>query len=245
NAKVLIDNLENYAKNYKFFDYCMELYHFVWNVFCDWYIEFTKFYNYEDFKDTLEKVLKVILLYLHPLIPFSTFYLYENIFGSIITGQRFKNIKEELCLYKSDFEIVQNLIDSVKEVRPFVNEILSLNSNQVGIEIVDNLDYEIKKLFYHFTKSTECKGENKKYFTLSTKIGKIKIFVEQSFIDQYKKLVSKKIEEYTRNIEKIEKLLNNEEFVKKADPQVVENYKQNLTKYKEMININKGILLEI
>ncbi|MFN3477990.1 MAG: hypothetical protein ACK4ZM_01310 [bacterium] len=43
----------------------------------------------------------------------------------------------------------------------------------------------------------------------------------------------------------MEKLLNNEEFVKKADPQVVENYKQNLLKYKEMAKINRGILLEI
>ncbi len=108
---ILVNQLENYVKEYRFFDYTMSLYHFVWNVFCDWYIEFTKFMNYRDFEYLLDKVLKIILMYLHPLIPFSTYYIYEKIFQENIMNQNIDEIKnsllnnQDLSNFEKDFEI--------------------------------------------------------------------------------------------------------------------------------------------
>ena len=62
---------------YKFNLLLNELYHFVWNDFCDLYLEFCKIYlrdekNKKEISSNFSQVFKVILNFLNPIIPFVT-----------------------------------------------------------------------------------------------------------------------------------------------------------------------------
>ena len=69
--------------------HCLKLYDFIWDEFCDWYIEIAKYRIYHAEEDpkgandalwTLREVLKDSLKLLHPYMPFVT----EEIYGKLI-----------------------------------------------------------------------------------------------------------------------------------------------------------------
>ena len=71
-------------ENYRFFEAAQSLYHFVWNDFCDWFIEFTKekneLENRKKQKDsTAVNVLEEILRLLHPFMPFVTEEIWQSL----------------------------------------------------------------------------------------------------------------------------------------------------------------------
>ncbi|MCS7243799.1 MAG: valine--tRNA ligase [Candidatus Calescibacterium sp.] len=247
----LTDNLEIFAKEYRFFDYSMSLYHFVWNVLCDWYIEFSKFFNYSQIEETVNIVLRVVLLYLHPIVPFITSYIYERMFGEQIVKQdviKFMNyIKNKFVIDETKSQYVQDFVDSVKEIRPFVNEILQLTSqNTVKIKIDfknDKFPKSFEELFYSFTKTVH--GYEPQSFIVKTKLGDVIIYIDEKSFNKYKDFLSKKVEELKNKKQKIEKLLSNRDFIDKADKNVIANYIENSQKLKEMIEINERILKEL
>ncbi len=104
------------------------LYDFVWNDFCDWYIEFTKpvLYGEDDKKrnDTvsvLTFVLSEILKLLHPFAPFITEKIYRsmpNTEGSIMVADfpRYNSrIKNAACV--KDTEVVKEIIKSIRNIK--------------------------------------------------------------------------------------------------------------------------------
>jgi valyl-tRNA synthetase len=69
--------------SYRFHDVADTLYHFVWDDFCDWYLEFTKPLlagdNTEEVRATTGFVLQSIITTLHPVMPFITAELNERL----------------------------------------------------------------------------------------------------------------------------------------------------------------------
>ncbi len=75
--------------SYRFNDAGSSAYQFVWNIFCDWYIEFAKplFSGADEAakaetRATAAWALEQILLLLHPMVPFVTEELHENLLGN-------------------------------------------------------------------------------------------------------------------------------------------------------------------
>ena len=99
-------NIDNHYDNYKLNEVIKNIYDFVYNYFCDWYIEFTKTRFYD--KNNKDKeiaqavsiyVLKNILKMLHPFTPFIT----EEIWQILnIKDQRYL-INSEMPSYNSDY----------------------------------------------------------------------------------------------------------------------------------------------
>ncbi|MCS7165149.1 MAG: valine--tRNA ligase [Candidatus Calescibacterium sp.] len=240
--------LENYANEYRFFDYCMSLYHFVWNVFCDWYIEFSKLFDYSEIEKTVDIVIKSILLYLHPIIPFVTSYLYRKLYNQDITQEDVNRLNEflkrEFVYNKKDYEDIKNLINSIKEVRPFVNEILQLGfQNSVKVKVNFQEAQELLEIFYNFTKTIE--GQGTKSFVIKTNLGNVNIYLEEETISKYKELLRKKMNEINNNIRRIENLFANKDFIEKADKEVIKNYSIELQRYRDLLEINSRILEEL
>ncbi|MEG9429585.1 MAG: valine--tRNA ligase [Christensenellaceae bacterium] len=104
------------------------LYEFVWNDFCDWYIEFTKPVLYgEDEKATgdtvsvLIYVLDKIVKLLHPFIPFITERIYNNLPNSagFLMLSEFPKY-EAKCNYSvavNEIEMVKEIIKTVRNVK--------------------------------------------------------------------------------------------------------------------------------
>ena len=75
-----------YLDEYKFNEASNEIYHFIWHIFCDWYLELIKPYFDSSDSEHLDEIkavtafsLKFILTKLHPFMPFITEELWENL----------------------------------------------------------------------------------------------------------------------------------------------------------------------
>jgi valyl-tRNA synthetase len=254
--------LERYVKEYKFFDYVMSLYHFVWNVFCDWYLEFTKFIELEEFKDTIEIIIKVILVYLHPIVPFVSYYIYKNLFNEIILDININDLVDNLNKRVDDMEnakTIDNLIELIKFIRPYVNDLLFVSKqNNIKLDNVfiylqgleklfkDNYISDLLNVISIFTKSkiTELSDDQSvnKYYDLYYNGVLIRIFIEKDLIDFYRNYILKELNNKIQQKEKIEKLLSNNEFINKANLDVIENYKKELLQINEIITKNNQII---
>ena len=119
-------------ENYRFNDAASEVYRFVWNKFCDWYVEFAKpvFMGSDDGEKAETQamaawVLDEILKLLHPFMPFVT----EELWA--VLGENGPKRESLLCLAewpKADKKVDQKPVAEVNWVIDLISEIRSLRS---------------------------------------------------------------------------------------------------------------------
>ena len=114
-------------KEYKFNDAADALYQFIWKDYCDWYIEFIKpiLNNSENLKDLEEtkyisiNVMKNVLLMLHPIMPYVTEEILENLFKSsnfAISSTWPEPIHRELT-FTNSIDLIIKIISSIRSLR--------------------------------------------------------------------------------------------------------------------------------
>jgi valyl-tRNA synthetase len=125
---------EGHYKNYRFDFLAKSLYEFVWNDFCDWYLELSKYILQdpkatEDNKSlhswTLVTSLESILRLLHPLIPFMTEGLWQaiksfkHIEADTLMTQPYPSYNEKLMDNNAEEEIswLQRVISEIRSLR--------------------------------------------------------------------------------------------------------------------------------
>ena len=130
-----LESVEDAVKRYRFDDMATAIYRFTWGTFCDWYIEFSKPILFEgseadkaETRATLGWVLGQLLHILHPIMPFITEEIWQNLApqeGMLITNpwpleeedrSSFKNIK-----IQERFNWVIDLVTAIRGVRNEVN----------------------------------------------------------------------------------------------------------------------------
>ena len=108
-----------------------KLYDFIWEEFCDWYIEMVKprLYNEEDQTKaaalwTLKTVLTNALKLLHPYMPFITEEIYRNLTGEeSIMISAWPEFKAEWSFQKeeAEVELIKEAVRSIRNVRSSMN----------------------------------------------------------------------------------------------------------------------------
>ena len=137
-----INEVTRLSEIYEFGEVGRILYHFIWDDFCDWYIEMAKLPMTEGTDEeknmtrsvllyTLDKILKM----LHPFMPFVTEEIYQTIEGdrSIVVSE-WPTVKEELTDNDSK-ETMALLVDIIKSVRQTRNEVNTPLSKPIDIKI--------------------------------------------------------------------------------------------------------------
>ena len=235
------------------------VYSFVWNDFCDWYLEMIKNRLYADDEEIKSAVLSTalsifenMLKMVHPFMPFVTEELWQLIKerreGESISTSEFPKVKEELINPQADreMETVVNIVTAIRNIRGEMNIPPSkkinvlLKSNEVGERQVDY----IKKL----AKVEEVQaGEsvNKPKASASAIVKSVEIYVPlEGLIDLEieRQRLQKEITRLEGSLAGIEKKLSNEKFVSGAPAEVVEkerakqrDWQENLRKLKEIL----------
>ena len=228
----LIKNIRKHMDNYEFNVVGSELYSFIWDDFCDWYIELAKINMNNTTKSVLYKVLSNIIKMLHPFMPYVTEEIYQMLpikdSESIMLAPYPTYHQEEV---HEDSKELDNVIEFIVKVRNTKQEhqiskdakvyfkgnyadiILKLlkvsniteDNSQEGIE-VKTTNYEIKYMF-DTTDSKEKELEN----------------------------LLKEKEKLESSIERRKKLLSNENYVAKAPANIVNKEKDDLAKEQERL----------
>ena len=230
----VILNVRKHLDSYDFNVVGSTLYAFIWDDFCDWYIEFSKGNMNDTTKSVLYRVLMDIIKMLHPFMPYVT----EEIYGAMPFRDKESIMIDSYPVYDrdmdfaSDFDRVTEFISKVRNVkqergipkdslvffkgehRDIILRMLKVSDDALvsesakdgdGIEI-GLYDFSIKYLF-DTSKSKEEEIESAKAL----------------------------IEKLKGSIERRKKLLSNENYVNKAPSAVVEKERMDLAKEEEEI----------
>ena len=248
---------------YKFNDAADALYQFIWRDYCDWYIEFIKpiLNNAEDIESQKEtksvsiKIMKNVLLMLHPIMPYVTEEIFENLFKSnkLAISSSWPRLIETETSLKNGIGLTIDIVSAIRSIRVEKNipnksrpTILLKNVNQEKKIIIEenyNLILNLAKLnqIKFLSKQHE---ENEK--SIVTTVDEIILMIPTDGlidIEAEKNRLSKELENITIEIEIIEKRLNNPSFIEKAPPKVIEDVKTKKTIFNQRKSeINKALL---
>ncbi len=229
-----IKEVIRYMDKYEFNNVGANLYSFIWNDFCDTYIEFAKFsLDSKATKSTLYYVICNILKMLHPLMPYVTDEIYdklpfkdqENIMISKYP------IYDKKMIFKEEEE-VNHIIDFIKVFRNIKQEQgigkefkVKLNSK------FDDLIIKMLKLESHIID----KELNITKYNVTNNYYTLDLYYEKQETENDRILKEKQIESLKNSISRREKLLSNEGYLTKAPKELVENEKIKLKEEKELL----------
>ena len=239
NDKWILTKLNNVIKNvrkhmevYEFNVVGSELYSFIWNDFCDWYIELSKINMNDTTKSVLIKVLSSILKMLHPFMPFVTEEIYLQLPGHDETIMLSKypqyNTNE---IFETNLDEIINLIKKIRTLKL---------ENNIGNDYKLVFNGSIPKEISIVSKMLKINDENILKNFENKNFENIKINFNNEIINLYydgstnKEVMLEKLEKeelrLTSSIERRKKLLSNENYVNKAPANLVENEKNTLEK---------------
>ena len=210
------------------------LYSFIWNDFCDWYIELSKINMNNTTKSVLVKVLESILKMLHPFMPYVTEEIYlklPNACQSIMISQ-YPNVD------KYSFETnLDDIIELIKKIRKIK---LENNLKEYFIQFNDEILLENKDILTKILKNNHINNE------IDSNFSKIEIPFNNSIVSIYydgrmseeeRQNMIKEKERLVKSIERREKLLSNENYVNKAPSNIVNKEKDDLAKEKQSLKL--------
>jgi valyl-tRNA synthetase len=261
-AKDVTENLDKYDLGIAL----QKVYDFIWEEFCDWYIEMVKprLWNDEDTTKTaaiwtLKTVLIQSLKLLHPYMPFLT----EEIFCNLQDEEESIMISQWPVYEESwNFANEEHAVETIKEaVRGIRNVRTSMNvppSKKAKVYVVsENQEiltiFERSKVFFATlgNASEVCLQEDKNGISddaVSAVIHQAVIympFAELVDIEKEIERLKKEEERLSKELARVNGMLNNEKFVSKAPEEKIEEEKGKLQKYTQMLEQVKERLTQL
>ena len=236
-----------------------KIYNFIWNEFCDWYIEMVKPRMYsedEKIKVQVSAMLNYVfgnsLKLLHPFMPFITSEIYSKLicFGTEdLIVSKWPEVKHEFA-FDADESIVESLKKLITEIRNVRTKMNVHPSKKSKLILVTNLDKkEIKeseefllKLGFASEIILQEKEENIPQNAVSIVVDEIKAYIpfeELVDIEQEKARLQEEIKRLEAEVARGNKMLSNPGFVNKAPEAKVQEEKDKLANYEQMLKATK------
>ncbi|SFH66299.1 valine--tRNA ligase [Pisciglobus halotolerans] len=230
-----------------------QLYHFIWDDFCDWYIEMSKEILFGDDKEAqkttrsiLTHVLDQILRLLHPTMPFVTEEIWQNIphQGDSIVSADYPTVDESLSdeAATKGMDVLMELIRAVRNIRSEVNTPLS---KPIDLLIKTN-DETIEAFLNHNTSYIErfCNPETLEIGhaidvpekAMTAVISGAEVYLPLAGlinIDEEIDRLEKELDKWNKEVKRVQGKLANEKFVNNAPEAIVKAEKEKETEYLE------------
>lgn len=229
-----IKSVTKNMEHYEFNNVGSQIYSFIWNDFCDNYIEFAKFsIESNTTKSVLYKVLSNILKMLHPFMPYVTDELYNSLpihEENIILSKYPEYNKDEI--FTKECEEFDNIIEFIKVFRNVKLE--NKIGKDFGIKINSNDDYSLifKLLRINPDEHTNITGTK---YTCIYKNYNIDLYYDKEITEEDIMLKNKQISDLEASITRRKNLLSNENYLNKAPKELVEKEKNTLKDEEEKL----------
>ena len=250
--KEVTDNMENFELGIA----VQKIYDFIWDEFCDWYIEMVKprLYNSDDAASqnaalwTLKTVLIDALKLLHPYMPFIT----EEIFCTLQSEEESVMISkwpvyEEARNYAKDEKDIEILKEAVRGIRTVRTEMNVAPSKKAHVFVVSEKQeirdtFEEGKLFFaalayasDVTIQEDKQGIAEDAVSVVIVNATIYIpFAELVDLKQEIERLEKEAKRLDGELARVNGMLNNEKFMSKAPASKIAEEKEKLAKYVQM-----------
>ena len=253
-AKDVTDNMDKFELGIA----VQKVYDFIWDEFCDWYVEMAKFriYHKEEAPEAancalwvLKTVLAQGLKLLHPFMPFIT----EEIYGALVPEEEslmmsgWPKYKEEWNFAQDEF-VMERVKAVTRGIRNIRAEMDVPNNRKTNVFIVSEKE-ELTKAIEGFKQSVMPLMLASDIIVQSTKEGiednAVSIVVPDAVVylpledlvdfEQEKERLTKEEERLNKEIKRAKGMLANEKFVSKAPEAKVQEERDKLEKYEQML----------
>ena len=260
-VKDVTQNIENYDLGIAI----DKIYNFIWNEFCDWYIEMVKPRLYSDNYETkvavcdiLNHVFGTSLKLLHPFMPFITTEIYSNLVSysdKDLMVSKWPRVRSEFGFDKEEkvIESIKEIIVGIRNARAKLNVHPSKKSKLIFVTSEFKNEIEDSKLFIEklgFANEIVVQ-ENKDNIpenAISVLADGIEVYIpfeDIVDIEEEKERLQNEIKRLQAEVERGTKMLSNPGFVNKAPEAKVNEEKEKLAKYQEMLETTTLRLKEL
>ena len=248
----MINDYNDHLDKFHFNESAKSLYDFIWNDFCDWYVEIakTRFYGDDDKKADVTRFvslecIRTVLILLHPFSPFITeelwSYFKREELSDLIVSKWIKVGDHENIIAEENMSMLKDIITAIRSVRSRMNVAPSKYSDLV-IQCKKNeqkfINDHIRLLKSLARIENVTMGSKLEKPTQSATIvsGGMELYIPLGGLvdlEQEKTRMGKRIMDINRLLSGINAKLSNENFLKKAPTAIVEREKSNQKKLNE------------
>lgn len=236
-----IEQVTTLAEKFEFGEVGRQLYNFIWDDFCDWYIEMAKLPLYgedEAAKKTTRSVLAYVLdntmRLLHPFMPFITEEIWQNLphKGESITVAAWPTVDETLTsqAQSDNMKLLMDIIRAVRNIRAEVQTPMSKKvplyvsaKDAVTLAVLEDNKAYLEKFCnpepLTLGEDIEAPGQ-----CMSAVVSGAELFLPlEGLIDVAAEIerLSNELEKWDKEVKRVQGKLNNERFVSKAPDDVV------------------------
>ena len=231
-----------------------KIYGFIWNEFCDWYIEIVKprLHNKEDesrktAQYVLNKVLSDSLKLLHPFMPFVTEKIYKELYNNDESIMIAKYPEYDKKLEFKDEEIaleeIKEIIIGIRNIRATMNVHPSKKSKLIFVTgnmetTIRESEEFLKKLGFGNEIEISSSKEGIPQNAINVVAKDLEVFMPFEDLVDIKEEIERLKKEKAKILlekEKTDKMLSNPGFIEKAPASKVEEEKKKQVKYNEII----------
>ena len=233
-----------------------KVYDFVWNEYCDWYIEFSKSRLYGENPEekraalfTLNRTLENILKILHPFMPFITEEIWQNIkeddSSVIVASWPEFNESADFPNEEAEIALIMEIIKSLRNIRSDMNvvpsrkaKLMMHTTDQTKKEIVNNHLVYLKSLAGVSEMEIVDDAGLIPEDAVSTVVEGINLFMPlEDLLDIEKELqrLEGEKKKLQGEVKRAKGKLQNKGFISKAPQSLVEEEETKLEKYRDML----------
>ena len=232
-----------------------KLYDFIWEEFCDWYIEMVKprLYSEEDQTKaaalwTLKTVLTNALKLLHPYMPFITEEIFRNLTDEeSIMISAWPEYKEEwnFTEEEAEVELIKEAVRAIRNTRSSMNvppskkaQVFVVSENEKVRGVFERSSLFFATLAYASQVTVQADKTGIGEDAVSALIPDAAVYMPfAELVDLEKELerLKKEEERLTKELARVNGMLNNEKFMSKAPQSKVDEEREKLAKYTQMM----------
>ncbi|MGE7985039.1 valine--tRNA ligase [Lysinibacillus fusiformis] len=246
-----IERVTSLAERYEFGEVGRELYNFIWDDFCSWYIEMAKLPLYGE-DETAKKTTRSILAYvldqtmrlLHPFMPFITEEIWQHLphDGESITVAAWPTVRTDLHFADEadNMKLLMDIIRSVRNIRAEVNTPMSkkvplfISAKDAATVAVFEANKAYLEKFCNPDTLTIGEGLEAPGQSMTAVITGAQVFLPLVGLINLEEEIArleKELEKWAKEVKLVTGKLSNEKFVSKAPEALVSVEREKLADY--------------
>lgn len=249
-AKEMATNIDNYDLGVA----AQKIYDFIWNEFCDWYIEIVKPRLYDkdcatrkEAQFTLNTVLEYCLKMLHPIMPFVTEEIYTKLYNNdeTIMTSAWPKFRENFNFEteENEIEMLKAIIGEVRNIRNNMNVHPAKKAKLIFVtekhsDLIKSSTAFLQKLAFGDEIVVQASKDNIPSNAISIMQQDLELYIPfEDLVDiaaEKERLQNEKTK-LEAEVERAKKMLSNPGFVSKAPEAKINEEKEKLAKYEEML----------
>lgn len=253
-ANRLADEMASNIDNYDLGVATQKIYDFIWNEFCDWYIEMVKPRLYDkdcktrkEAQFTLNTVLEYSLKMLHPIMPFVTEEIYTKLYNNdeSIMISNWPQYRDDYNfeVEEDEIEMLKSIIGEIRNIRNNMNVHPSKKSKLIFVtekyeDLIKQSEQFLLKLGFGNEIVIQANKDNIPDNAVSIMKPDLELYIPfEDLVDlaaEKERLENEKVK-LEAEVARGRKMLSNPGFVAKAPESKINEEREKLAKYEEML----------